>query len=161
MDWLWWLSAAFALGLVEILLLDVFVLMLIGGALAGSAAAALGAPVPLQFLVAGLTSVGLVFVARPWALKFLNSKTPNLPMGVDTYLGQTGRAQTEVTAHGGQIKLLGELWSARLADPSNGLNPPPSLPTGANVVVIAIEGATAVVVPAPTLTTHSPVALEN
>ena len=145
--WLWWLGAAFGLGLLEILLLDVWVLMLLGGALTGAIAAALGAPLPAQFIVAGATSVGLVFLAKPWAATWLKSKTP-APNGIETYLGQTAHTQTELTSHGGRIKLLGETWSARLSDISGGTNPPPPLPPGADVIVIAIDGATAVVIPA-------------
>jgi len=147
MDWLWWLAAAFGLGLIEMLLMDVFVLMLLGGALAGAVAAAFGAPIPLQFIVAGVTSVGLVFVARPWASNWLKSKTP-APNGIETYLGQTAHTQTELTSHDGRIKLLGEVWSARLSDISGGTNPPAPLPPGSDVIVIAIDGATAVVIPA-------------
>ena len=147
MYWLWWLGAAFALGLIEILLLDVFVLMLLGGALAGAVAAAFGASLPLQFIVAGATSIGLVFAARPWAAGWLKAKTP-APNGVETYLGQTAHTQTELTTHSGRIKLLGEIWSARLSDISGGTNPPPPLPPNSDVIVIAIDGATAVVIPA-------------
>jgi membrane protein implicated in regulation of membrane protease activity len=129
------------------LLLDVFVLMLLGGALAGAVSAAFGAPLPLQFIVAGVTSVGLVFVAKPWVTQWLKSKTP-APNGIETYLGQTARTQTELSAQGGRIKLLGEVWTARLSDISGGTNPPAPLPPDSDVLVIAIDGATAVVIPA-------------
>ena len=76
MDWLWWVGAAIALGIVEILILDVVVLMLIGGALAGALAAALGAPVWVQVVVSCVFSVLLVVTLRPWVLSLLRKRVP-------------------------------------------------------------------------------------
>ena len=44
MAWLWWLGAALVMGVIETLTVDLTFLMLAGGALGGSAAAAAGAP---------------------------------------------------------------------------------------------------------------------
>lgn len=43
--WIWWAGAALALAAVEVVSTDLVFLMLAGGALAGSGAAALGVPV--------------------------------------------------------------------------------------------------------------------
>lgn len=144
MDWLYWIGAAFALGIVEVLVLDVVVLMFIGGAAAAAIAAAFGAAVWVQFLVFGVTSSLLVWLARPWAMRWLK-KNPRLPMGVEVHQGKHATAVTEVTANGGQIKLAGELWSARLADAAEGT----IVPIGTDLLVLTIKGATAVVIPAP------------
>ena len=48
--WIWWAGAALALAAVEVVSTDLVFLMLAGGALAGSGAAALGVPVWAQFL---------------------------------------------------------------------------------------------------------------
>lgn len=140
---MWWLTAAFALGVVEVLLLDVVVLMLIGGSLVGALVAALGGPVWLQFGLAALTSVTLVLTLRPWALEQFAKRVPLDSTGTaQARIGRVGEATSDISEHGGQIKLLGELWSARLPANAHG-----ALPVGTQVLVTEIAGATAVVVP--------------
>jgi membrane protein implicated in regulation of membrane protease activity len=147
MGWLYWLGAAFGLGLIELLVPEVVVIMLAGGALAGSVAAAFGAPIWAQFLVFGVASVAAVRFLRPWALRVIKKSTPNIPIGVAALKGQRVPALTEISTTSGQIKLAGEVWSARLADPTAGRFPPPNLPAGTEVLVTEIDGATAVVFP--------------
>ncbi|MCL1800652.1 MAG: NfeD family protein [Promicromonosporaceae bacterium] len=146
MDWLIWLGAALTLGIVEILVMDPTVLMLIGGALAGVVTAAIGAPIWAQFLVAGVTSFALVGFMRPWAMRVLK-RTPELHLGTDGHIGRRAVALTELTTTSGRVKLEGEVWSARVHDPTGGAHPPPPIPAGAEVLVTAIDGATAVVFP--------------
>jgi membrane protein implicated in regulation of membrane protease activity len=143
MDWLWWLAAAFALGVVELFVFDVVVLTLIGGALAGALAAALGADLWVQVVVALATSVILFFTLRPWAMRMLKDKSPLEPMGAEGRKGKIAVVVHEVTAKGGRIKVDGEVWSARLS-PEPGVE---TIPVGADVVVESIDGATAVVSP--------------
>jgi len=52
-----WLGVALVLGVVETVTVDFTFLMLAGGALGGSAAAALGAPITVQVIVAAVTAV--------------------------------------------------------------------------------------------------------
>lgn len=140
---MWWLVAAFALGVAEVLLLDVVVLMLIGGALVGSLVAALGGPVWLQFALATASSVALVLTLRPWALKQFAKRVPLDATGTaQAHIGRVAEATSDINEHGGQIKLMGELWSARLPANAHG-----QLPVGTQVLVTEIAGATAVVVP--------------
>jgi membrane protein implicated in regulation of membrane protease activity len=54
-------------------------------------------------------------------------------------VGSGAVAIERVDAHGGLIKLKGEVWSARTYDPSKVIEP------GESVEVVQIDGATAVV----------------
>lgn len=63
--WIWWAGAALALAAVEVVSTDLVFLMLAGGALAGSGAAALGVPVWGQFAVFALVAIALMLLARP------------------------------------------------------------------------------------------------
>jgi membrane protein implicated in regulation of membrane protease activity len=65
--WLAWLGVAIALGAIEAATVDFVFLMLAGGALGGSVAAAVGAPFPVQAIVAVVVAGILLGVARPWA----------------------------------------------------------------------------------------------
>ncbi|GAB2465931.1 NfeD family protein [Xylanimonas ulmi] len=145
MDWLWWVGAAFALGIVEIIVLDVVVLMLIGGALAGALAAALGAPVWLQVVVACVTSALLVVTLRPWVLRQLKRRVPLTETNAAAQVGRRAIVVAEVSETGGRVKLTGEVWTARLED--DGRPGSPVLAVGSEVEVVRIDGATAVVAP--------------
>ena len=145
MDWLWWVGAALALGVVEIFVLDIVILMLIGGALAGALAAALGAPVWLQIVVACATSVVLLFTLWPWAKRKLRERVPLQPTNAGAHVGRRAVVVSDVTEAGGRVKLAGEVWTARLED--DGLPGSPVVAVGAEVQVIRIDGATAVVAP--------------
>jgi membrane protein implicated in regulation of membrane protease activity len=56
-------------------------------------------------------------------------------------VGRSATVVEEVTAHGGQVRIRGELWSARSYDESQ------VIPVDSTVDVFAIEGATALVHP--------------
>ena len=58
--WLIWIVVALGLGALEIATVDFTFLMLAGGALGGSAAAAVGAPFPVQAIVAAATAMVLI-----------------------------------------------------------------------------------------------------
>ena len=56
-------------------------------------------------------------------------------------VGNTAFVVTRVDGHGGQVKIGGDLWSARSFDGHDVIEP------GARVTVMDISGATALVVP--------------
>lgn len=145
MDWVWWVLAAIALGIVEVIVLDVVVLMLIGGALAGALAAALGAPGWLQVIIACVTAILLVLTLRPWVLRTLRRRVPLTETNAAAQVGRRAVVVADVSETGGRIKLVGEVWTARLDD--DGLPGSPVLPVGTEVQVVRIDGATAVVAP--------------
>ena len=137
-DWAAWLGLAVVLGLVEVTTLDLTFLMLAAGALAGAGAAGVGAPFLLQAVVAIVAAVGMLAVVRPVALRHL--RTPSaIRTGTAALVGAPALAIERVDAQSGQIKLKGEVWSARTYDPSTVIE------AGRNVEVVQIDGATAVV----------------
>jgi membrane protein implicated in regulation of membrane protease activity len=87
-------------------------------------------------------SAALLGLVRPSALRRWRRGTPGTVTGVAALIGRPAEVITEVTGRGGRVKLAGEVWTARY-DGDGGL------PAGLPVQVLAIEGATAVVVPAP------------
>jgi membrane protein implicated in regulation of membrane protease activity len=136
--WAGWLGIAVVLGIVETTTLDLVFLMLAGGALAGAAAAAVGAPLLLQAVVAVVATAALLGVVRPVAKRHL--RTPiEARTGVAALVGRDALVTQQVDAHSGQVKLGGEIWSARSFDDTEVLEP------GTRVHVVEIDGATAVV----------------
>ncbi len=143
MQFMWWFIAAAALGVVEIFTLDLTLLMLAGGALAGGTVMVLGGPVILAVVVAALVSSLLLFALRPWLLRSMRARGVAL---VETnsaaLVAMHARALDDVTATGGRVKLRGEVWSARIEEGAQ------IIQEGADVVVVKIQGATAIVAPA-------------
>ncbi|HLV05815.1 NfeD family protein [uncultured Georgenia sp.] len=143
MAWLWWLGAALVLGVVEMLTVDLIFLMFAGGALAAGGAALLGAPLWAQVLAFAVVSAVLLVAVRPWALRYLKRSTPDTVTNVAAHVGRTAEVLIDVTDRAGRVKLVGEVWTARAAEPGT------VLPAGTTVQVVRIEGATAVVAPVP------------
>jgi membrane protein implicated in regulation of membrane protease activity len=132
-----WLVAGFALIAAEVLSSG-FVLIMFGvGALVAAGFASLGAPIWLDVTAFAATSVALITLARPVLKRRLF--TTHVPTNIDALLGDRAIVVSTVDAHGGKIKLRGELWSARAYDETQILEP------GQSVTVMTISGATAVV----------------
>ena len=136
--WETWTAAAILLGLAELISLDLVLLMLAVGAGAGILTALLGLPVAVQVLAAIGTSIAMLALVRPSMVKRFQSG-PELTLGHDALVGKQGVAVTEVTGDGGQVRIGGELWSARAYDETS------VIPEGARVDVFQIKGATALV----------------
>ena len=141
-EWLIWLAAALASGVIEIATVDFFFLMIGGGALIAAVAAVLGVPVVLQVLIFAASSGGLLYGARPPLKRWAND-TPSLPTNAAALVGQEARVLDTVTERTGLVKLAGETWTARI-EPGQA-----SLEVGSTVFVVRIDGATAMVVPKP------------
>jgi membrane protein implicated in regulation of membrane protease activity len=137
-DWALWLGLALVLGLVEVTTLDLTFLMLAAGALAGAGVAGVGVPLLLQVAVAVVVAVGMLAVVRPVALRHLRTP-PALRTGTAALVGSGAVAVSRIDAHSGQVKLKGEVWSARAYDPSTVIE------AGRNVEIMEIDGATAIV----------------
>jgi membrane protein implicated in regulation of membrane protease activity len=136
--WPWWLAAGIALGIAELFTGDLVFLMIALGSFVAALAAYLDAPVAAQALLGAGSSLALLVFVRPLALRTLRplsetvTNTPRL-------VGQQGLVLEVVGEHDGRIKLDGEVWSARTDGAAETLDP------GTAVVVVRIEGATAVV----------------
>lgn len=137
-SWLIWLIVSGALAAAETTSLALVLVMGAGGAAAGAVAAALGAPVLLQFIVAIVATIALLGVVRPIAQRHLVLSDPAIT-GSDALVGMEAIVLSEVDAEDGRVRLNGGEWSARSYDPDV------RLPAGTLVRVVQISGATAVV----------------
>jgi membrane protein implicated in regulation of membrane protease activity len=139
--WALWLTVFLAFAVVEMLTLDLFFIMLGGGALAGLLADFAGAELWLQIVVFCVVSLLMIAFVRPVALKHLRKGPADQRTNVDRLIGESALVMETVSTSSGLVKIGGDVWSARS---ENGV-----LNAGQRVVVSAIEGATAVVVPQP------------
>jgi len=143
-DWQVWAGLALVLGGAELLSLDLVLLMLAVGALVGVVAALVDLPVAVQILAAVGTSVAMLALVRPNIVKKFHTG-PDLTLGHAALVGRQGVVVDEVTAQGGQIKIAGEVWTARPYDETV------TIAAGATVDVFEIRGATALVHEVPSL----------
>lgn len=143
-SWLLWLGLVLVFVIIEVSTVDFTFLMLAIGSLGGLASGLLGLPVWGQVIVAAVLSVLLLFLVRPWLKRVLERGSDRTPSNVDALLGLTGVVTTEFVDGQGHAKLAnGEVWTARLSQSSGHR----VVEVGENVIVTAIEGATAMVVP--------------
>ncbi|GAB5080442.1 NfeD family protein [Arthrobacter sp. AD-310] len=142
--WALWLTAFLAFAVVEMITLDLFFIMLGGGALAALAADFAGADGWLQIVVFCVVSLLMIAFVRPVALSHLKKGPAEQRTNVDRLIGEQAVVMEAVTADGGLVKIGGDIWSARS---ETGV-----LSAGQKVVVSAIEGATAVVSAPPSVT---------
>jgi membrane protein implicated in regulation of membrane protease activity len=134
-----WLIAALALAGAEALTGDLFLLMLSGGALAAAGSSALlDWSVWADGLVFLVVSVLLLVGVRPALRRRMNAGT-GLPEPVRALEGKSALVLDRVARHGGQVKLDGEIWTARPYNENDVYEP------GDHVTVVHIDGATAVV----------------
>lgn len=145
MLWIWWIGAALVLGVIETLTTDFIFLMLAGGALGGALADALGLPVWGQAIVFGIVSIVLLVLVRPWAKRVLHKSSPEYSSNAQALVGESAVAITEITGADGRVRLAGAEWSARLADDAEASAS--VIPAGAELTVVSIDGAVAVVRP--------------
>ncbi len=134
-----WLVAAVLLAAAEAATGDFFLLMLGGGALAAAGfSAATDLPVWADAIVFAVVSLVLVVGVRPLLLRRF-AKPPLLPTNTAALPGKHALVLEEVAEHRGQVKLDGEVWTARPLDHTE------VYPPGVTVTVMEIDGATAVV----------------
>ncbi|MDD9205723.1 NfeD family protein, partial [Georgenia sp. 10Sc9-8] len=114
-------------------------LMFAGGALAAMLVALLGAPLWAQVLVFAVVSVVLLMAVRPWAKDWLARSSPTTNTNARAHVGRPATVLIDVTEHAGRVKLMGEVWTARAAQPGA------VLPAGTTARVVRIDGAIAVV----------------
>lgn len=139
--WALWLTIFLVFAVVEMLTLDLFFIMLGGGALAGLISAFAGADLWLQIVVFSVVSLLMIGFVRPVALKHLRSGPADQRSNIERLIGESALVVEPVSSNGGLVKIGGDVWSAR--SESGVLIP------GQHAVVRAIDGATAVVVPQP------------
>ncbi|HUW17125.1 MAG TPA: NfeD family protein [Actinomycetes bacterium] len=137
-EWVWWVVVALALAAVEVLSLDLIFGMIAVGALAAGIVAVAGGSFMFQVLSAAVVSLLLLFAVRPIALRHLRS-SPQARTNVEALVGSGALVLQRVDRHTGLVKLGGEDWTARSLSPDSSFEP------GANLTVVRIDGATAIV----------------
>jgi membrane protein implicated in regulation of membrane protease activity len=134
-----WLIAALALAGAEALTGDLFLLMLSGGALAAAGSNwLLDLPIWADGAVFLVVSVLLLVLVRP-VLRRRLTQGPGLPEPAKALEGRSALVLDRVARHEGQVKLDGEIWTARPYNENEVYEP------GDHVTVVHIDGATAVV----------------
>ncbi len=137
-DWVYWMIAAGVLAIGEIFSLSFFLGPIAVAAAVAAVAGLLGAGLAVQIAVFIAASAASLVVLRPIARRHL--RTPaQLRTGTAALVGESAVVLERVDRDGGQIKLAGEIWTARTYDEDEVLEP------GARVQVMQIEGATALV----------------
>jgi len=151
MDWIQehltetWLGLTVLLGVAEMFSLDLVLAMLATGAAAGMVTSLATDLIVVQFLVAILTSLGMLALVRPSLVAKLQTG-PELRLGHTKLIGTQGLVTNPISALSpGEVKLAGEMWRAAPYDETLTIEP------GETVEVLDIRGATAYVHPVPRL----------
>jgi membrane protein implicated in regulation of membrane protease activity len=136
--WLLWLIAALGLAGAEALTGDLFLLMLSGGALAAVVSSLLVDNYVIDGVVFAVVALLLLVLVRP-ALRRRFAEGTGLPEPMKALEGKSALVLDRVGRHEGQVKLDGQVWTARPLDDDDVFEP------GDHVTVMHIDGATAVV----------------
>jgi membrane protein implicated in regulation of membrane protease activity len=136
--WAIWMIVAAALVGVEVFSLTFLFGPLAVAALLAALVAALGLGAGIQLAVFAGVAVASLAVLRPIAIAHVRTAIP-ARTGTAALVGQTAVVLERVDPNGGQIKLAGEVWSARSYDGEHVFEP------GQRVSVLEIQGATALV----------------
>jgi membrane protein implicated in regulation of membrane protease activity len=137
-SWVIWAIVAVALALGEMATLSFFLGPIAVAAVLAGIVGALGAGLALQlvaFIGGSLASLALL---RPIAVRHLRMPA-RLRTGTAALVGTKALVLERVDVHGGQVKIGGDVWSARAFDETQVIEP------GTRVDVVKIEGATALV----------------
>jgi membrane protein implicated in regulation of membrane protease activity len=137
-EWVWWMIAAGVLAVGEIFTLSFFLGPISVAAVSAAIVALVGAGLGIQWLVFIAVSLASLAVLRPIARRHL--RTPaQIRTGTAALVGSRAVVLERVDGDGGQVKLGGEIWSARSFDDDHVFE------QGARVEVLKIDGATALV----------------
>jgi membrane protein implicated in regulation of membrane protease activity len=138
-DWGIWLILAAVLAAGEVAASFTFILGPVAvAALLPALVAALGGPVEVQIIVFILASIASLALVRPIARRHMTTPA-RIRTGTAALIGTRALVLDRVDADHGQVKIGGEVWTARPYDEDDVYE------AGARVEVIKIEGATALV----------------
>ena len=137
-EWVLWMIAAGVLAVGEMFTMGFFAGPIAIAAVIAAIVSLTGGGVALQWIVFIAASLGSLAVLRPIAKRHL--RTPSqLRTGTAALVGAPAVVLELVDDRGGQVKIGGEIWSARSYDEDQSFEP------GARVEVMKIDGATALV----------------
>jgi membrane protein implicated in regulation of membrane protease activity len=137
-EWVWWMIAAGILAVGEIATMGFFLGPIAVAAVAAAVVALVGGGLAVQWIVFIVMSLASLLVLRPIAKRHLRSPA-QLRTGTAALVGRQALVLERVDQDGGQVRLAGEVWSARAYDEDEAFEP------GARVEVMKIDGATALV----------------
>ena len=141
MNWLVWLGAGVVLTILELMSLDLILLMLAVGCLAGMVVAIATDSWVAESLTAIVVAGLMLGVVRPSLISRLHHGT-ELKLGPARLIGELTSTATPISAAApGQIIVAGEQWTAVPLDETV------VIPAGSTVEVFKIQGATAYVIP--------------
>lgn len=137
----YWLVAAAVFVVIEIMTMGLTTIWFAGGALVGAVMAAVSLPLWSQIIAFAVISVILLILTRPWALKYVNSRT--IKTNVDSLIGQTGLVTQDIDNLNakGQVKVRGQIWTAR------SISDEVKLHEGQKVSIESISGVKVIVKP--------------
>lgn len=142
--WIMWLALVLIFLTIEMFTLDLTFWMIAIGSIFGLVSALLDAPWFVQFVVAAVASALLLFTLRPPLLRRLRRRADPTLSNIEGLIGLGGHVTAALSADGGQAKFSnGDTWTAKLSPTVS----PTELGVGDRVVIVEIEGATALVVP--------------
>ncbi|MGO1392733.1 NfeD family protein [Agrococcus casei] len=142
--WVVWLVIALVFLIIEMLTLEFTFLMLGLGSVGGLLSSLTGLPWWAQVIIAGAVACLLLFLVRPVLLKRLHDSSDPVKLNVAGLVGMQGEVTKPFSRGRGRVRLTnGDDWSARLSPNTQPRDPD----VGERVVVTAIEGATAVIIP--------------
>jgi membrane protein implicated in regulation of membrane protease activity len=137
-DWVWWMIAAGLFAVGEIFTLSFFLGPISVAAVSAAIVALVGVGLGIQWVVFIAVSLASLAVLRPIARRHL--RTPaQIRTGTAALVGSRAVVLERVDGDRGQVKIGGEIWSARSYDEDHVFE------QGARVEVLKIEGATALV----------------
>jgi membrane protein implicated in regulation of membrane protease activity len=137
-DWVLWMIAAGVLAVGEIATVGFFLGPIALAALAAAVVGLVGGGLVLQWVVFIAASAASLAGLRPIARRHL--RTPGrLRTGTAALIGSRAVVLERVDADSGQVKIGGEVWSARTFQEDEVIEP------GVRVQVLQIDGATALV----------------
>lgn len=138
---MYWLLAAAAFLILEMLTMGLTSIWFAGGALVGAVAAGLSMPLGVQIAAFAVVSVVLLMLTRPLARKYLNSKT--VKTNVDSLIGENCVVTQTIDnlKAEGQVLMKGQVWTARSTEEDRVIQ------KDAKVKVIKISGVKLIVEP--------------
>lgn len=133
-----WLIAIVVFAVIELVTVQLTAIWLALGSVAGMAACSLGAPVYVQILVFGVTSLILIVLTRPFVKGFLNVKHERT--NADRLVGMAAVVTEKIcnTHSMGAVIVSGVTWTARSKDDSE-------INEGEKVTIVKIEGSKLIV----------------
>lgn len=132
--WALWMVAGLVLAGAEMLTLDLTLLMLSTGAIAGGVTALIAPDAFwLQAVVGVVVALFSLFVLRPTLLRRVRD-APGYRNSIESLVGSRAIAAGPISATAGQIMVNGDTWSARSVDDDTWI------PDGAVVDVYEVDG---------------------